>query len=84
LRKRVEAKWDGLSIPDIGAKVRLWLPAWRRGEKATVVATEMKAKKGYRVSPVGKVRVEIADCAWSVGFDEILPMNVKPSEIYEE
>jgi hypothetical protein len=79
------AAWNKAQVrwpPDVGDKVRMWWPELR-GRVAIVVATETKAKKGYRLTRKGldKIRVMYKDVVAAVSMFEVFPCEFTVKDI---
>ena len=84
LRERVRNLW-GNSRPSVGDKVRVWIPADKRGLVAVVVAVgSMVASSRVKPAPARKFRVKRGSESWCSGLDEIMPYNKKEKDVHEQ
>ena len=82
---RILEAWAGYDWPpQVGAKLKLWTPAYYRGTTVKVIASgDTKAKNSTRRAPEGKVRIlNLADGEqYSVAQIQVFPATLKVKDV---
>ena len=84
MKSLVEKSWKNAGInypPKVGANVRLWDPKEARGKVAKVIATDIEAKKDFKIAPKGKIRVAFDSKVFPVAQNQAFPTSVTVKSI---